>query len=320
MAKQDLTNERLKQMVVKMLRVRMFEEKIDELFLKGLIPGSVHLSIGQEAVSVGVLEALREDDPVIGSHRSHGYCVLKGMDAKEMFAELYGKKTGTCKGKAGSMHLMDREKWMMGATGIVGQQMPIAAGIGLALKMKKEGKVCACFFGDGASNSGAFHESLNVASLWNLPVLYICENNCYAISVSVWCSTSVKDIAQRAVGHGIPGEVVDGMDVVAVYHAAKKAVERARRGEGPSLIECKTYRFMGHSRGDPSYGPYRTKEEFESWKKRDPIHKLVSDLKLSEQEVAKITRAISEEYEEAVRFAEESPYPAEAEALQGIYV
>ena len=306
--------------LVHMLRVRMFEEKIDELYLQGKLPGSIHTSIGQEAVSVGVLNAMREDDLAIGSHRCHGYWVIKGMDVKGMFAELYGKRTGSCKGKAGSMHLIDVTKGVMGAIGIVGQQMPMAAGIGLALKMNGSDRICLCFFGDGASNTGVFHEALNVASLWKLPVIFVCENNGYAVSVPVHRSTSVKDIAQRGQSYNIPGEVVDGMDVLAVYPVAKKAVERARGGEGPSLIECKTYRFLGHSRGDPPYGPYRTKEELESWKEKDPIKKLIADLAIPEDEAARIRKQISEEYEAAVRFAEESPYPASHEALEDIFV
>ena len=315
-----LINDELKRrFVIHMLRVRMFEEKIDELYLQGKLPGSIHTSIGQEAVSVGVLNAMRDDDLAIGSHRCHGYWVIKGMDVKGMFAELYGKRTGACKGKAGSMHLIDVTKGVMGAIGIVGQQMPMAAGIGLALKMKRSDRICLCFFGDGASNTGVFHEALNVASLWKLPVIFVCENNGYAVSVPVHCSTSVKDIAQSGQSYNIPGETVDGMDVLAVYPVAKKAAERARRGEGPSLIECKTYRFLGHSRGDPPYGPYRTKEELESWKQKDPIKKLVIDLNLSEDELSRMRKEISEEYERAVRFAEESPYPDGPEALEDIF-
>ena len=320
MADIRIGDELQRRFLVHMLRVRMFEEKIDELYLQGKLPGSIHTSIGQEAVSVGVLNAMREDDLAIGSHRCHGYWVIKGMDVKGMFAELYGKRTGSCKGKAGSMHLIDVTKGVMGAIGIVGQQMPMAAGIGLALKMNGSDRICLCFFGDGASNTGVFHEALNVASLWKLPVIFVCENNGYAVSVPVHRSTSVKDIAQRGQSYNIPGEVVDGMDVLAVYPVAKKAVERARGGEGPSLIECKTYRFLGHSRGDPPYGPYRTKEELESWKEKDPIKKLIADLAIPEDEAARIRKQISEEYEAAVRFAEESPYPASHEALEDIFV
>jgi len=320
MADIRVDDELQRRFLVHMLRVRMFEEKIDELYLQGKLPGSIHTSIGQEAVSVGVLNAMREDDLAIGSHRCHGYWVIKGMDVKGMFAELYGKRTGSCKGKAGSMHLIDVTKGVMGAIGIVGQQMPMAAGIGLALKMNGSDRICLCFFGDGASNTGVFHEALNVASLWKLPVIFVCENNGYAVSVPVHRSTSVRDIAQRGQSYNIPGEVVDGMDVLAVYPVAKKAVERARGGEGPSLIECKTYRFLGHSRGDPPYGPYRTKEELESWKEKDPIKKLIADLAIPEDEAARIRKQISEEYEAAVRFAEESPYPASHEALEDIFV
>jgi pyruvate dehydrogenase E1 component alpha subunit len=320
MADIRIGDELQRRFLVHMLRVRMFEEKIDELYLQGKLPGSIHTSIGQEAVSVGVLNAMREDDLAIGSHRCHGYWVIKGMDVKGMFAELYGKRTGSCKGKAGSMHLIDVTKGVMGAIGIVGQQMPMAAGIGLALKMNGSDRICLCFFGDGASNTGVFHEALNVASLWKLPVIFVCENNGYAVSVPVHRSTSVKDIAQRGQSYNIPGEVVDGMDVLAVYPVAQKAAERARKGEGPSLIECKTYRFLGHSRGDPPYGPYRTKEELESWKEKDPIKKLIADLAIPEDEAARIRKQISEEYEAAVRFAEESPYPASHEALEDIFV
>jgi len=320
MANFRVNDELKRRFLIHMLRVRMFEEKIDELYLQGKLPGSIHTSIGQEAVSVGVLNAMREDDLAIGSHRCHGYWVIKGMDVKGMFAELYGKRTGACKGKAGSMHLIDVTKGVMGAIGIVGQQMPMAAGIGLALKMNGSDRICLCFFGDGASNTGVFHEALNVASLWKLPVIFVCENNGYAVSVPVHRSTSVRDIAQRGQSYNIPGEVVDGMDVLAVYPVAKKAVERARGGEGPSLIECKTYRFLGHSRGDPPYGPYRTKEELESWKEKDPIKKLIADLAIPEDEAARIRKQISEEYEAAVRFAEESPYPASHEALEDIFV
>jgi pyruvate dehydrogenase E1 component alpha subunit len=320
MADIRIGDELQRRFLVHMLRVRMFEEKIHELYLQGKLPGSIHTSIGQEAVSVGVLNAMREDDLAIGSHRCHGYWVIKGMDVKGMFAELYGKRTGSCKGKAGSMHLIDVTKGVMGAIGIVGQQMPMAAGIGLALKMKRSDRICLCFFGDGASNTGVFHEALNIASLWKLPVIFVCENNGYAVSVPVHRSTSVRDIAQRGQSYNIPGEVVDGMDVLAVYPVAKKAVERARGGEGPSMIECKTYRFLGHSRGDPSYGPYRTKEELESWKEKDPIKKLIADLAIAEDEAARIRKQISEEYEAAVRFAEESPYPPSHEALEDIFV
>lgn len=320
MVNKSVDREKCESFYIKMLKVRMLEEKADELFRKGLVPGSLHTSIGQEALSAGVTEALNEKDIVVGSHRAHGLCLLRGMETKKFFAELLGKKAGICKGKAGSMHIMEFAKGMMGANGIVGQQLPIATGIGFALKLKKTNNVCVCFFGDGASNAGVFHESLNIASLWKLPVIFVCENNGYAVSVPVWCSTSIKDIGQRAISYGIPGDTIDGMDVIEVYRATRKAVERARNGEGPTLIECKTYRFLGHSRGDPPYGPYRTKEELDSWKERDPIKRMLSDIKLSEDKIEEIKRDIASEYEEAVQFAMESPYPDKSEALENIYI
>jgi TPP-dependent pyruvate/acetoin dehydrogenase alpha subunit len=312
--------DKMMEMYVQMVRIRLFEEKIDQLFMKGVLPGSVHTSIGQEAVAVGICQALQEDDLVIGGHRSHGLCVLKKMDPKKMFAELMGKKTGSCKGKGGSMHLMDASKGMLGANAVVGQQMPIAAGVGLALQLKNRKQICACFFGDGASNSGAFHEALNFAAIWKLPVLFVCENNLYALSASCLETTSVKDIADRSKGYGIPGFVVDGMDALAVYEAAVPAVERVRRGDGPALVEAKTYRFLGHSRGDPPYGPYRTKEELESWKKRDSIKRMAATLGLPAGEVDRIRKEIAEEYEAAVRYAEESPYPELEAYAEDIYV
>jgi pyruvate dehydrogenase E1 component alpha subunit len=311
--------ERLMEFYEKMVRIRSFESQLDRLYMAGMVHGSIHTSIGQEAVAVGVCEALQVDDVVTGGHRSHGLCLLKGMDMKAMFAELCGRKTGTCKGKAGSMHLMDPSKGMIGANGIVAQQMPIAAGVGLAIQVKKTGQVCACFFGDGASNAGVFHEALNLASIWKLPVVYICENNLYALTVSTSTSTSVEDIAVRAKSYNIPGLVVDGMDVVKVYEAAVPAIERARSGDGPTLIECKTYRYMGHSRGDPSFGPYRTKEEWEKWRQRDPIKNLGEKLHLPQEEIKRIENEIDEDIQQAITFAEKSPYPEQTQSLEDIY-
>jgi TPP-dependent pyruvate/acetoin dehydrogenase alpha subunit len=245
---------------------------------------------------------------------------MRGADLKAMMAELFGRATGLCKGKGGSMHIVDVKRGMLGAMGIVGAGMPIAAGVGLAIKMQKTGQVCVCFFGDNASNGGPFHEAHNVSSLWKLPVVFVCENNLYGISVSVKKSTSVEDIAVRAKGYNMPGVVVDGMDVLAVYRAAKEAVERARGGEGPSLLECKTYRFLGHSRGDPPYGPYRTKEELDSWKKRDPRLLLIKQGELSPEEVERIDKEVAEAIEEAIRYAEASPQPDIKVALEDVYV
>lgn len=315
-----VSKESFSELYRKLFLIRRFEEKVDELFRQGKIYGSVHTSVGQEAVAVGVAEALKKEDLVMATHRGHGHCLMRRADIKQMMAELFGKATGLCKGKGGSMHIIDVKKGMLGAQGIVGAGMPIATGVGVAIKMQKTGQVCVCFFGDNASNSGPFHEALNVSALWKLPVVFVCENNLYGLSVSVKKSSSVEDIAVRAKAHGgMPGVIVDGMDVLAVYGAAKAAVKRARDGEGPSLIECKTYRFLGHSRGDPPYGPYRSKEEWEMWKKRDPLLLFIKQSSLSPGEVKKIETEVSHAIEEAVHYAEESPQPEVETVLQDIY-
>ena len=316
----ETSKEKFREWYRKLMTIRRFEEKVDEFFRQGKITGAVHTSVGQEAVAVGVSAALEERDLVVATHRGHGHCLMRGADLKAMMAELFGKATGLCRGKGGSMHIVDVKRGMLGAMGIVGAGMPIAAGVGLAIKMQKTGQVCVCFFGDNASNGGPFHEAHNVSSLWKLPVVFVCENNLYGISVSVKKSTSVEDIAVRAKGYNMPGVVVDGMDVLAVYRAAKEAVERARRGEGPSLLECKTYRFLGHSRGDPPYGPYRTKEELDSWKKRDPRLLLIKQGELSPEEIERIDKEVAEAIEEAIRYAEASPQPDIKVALEDVYV
>lgn len=314
-----ISKERARDLYRKLSTVRQFEEKVDELFREGKIFGTVHTSIGQEAIPVGVAEALRENDLVIATHRGHGHCLMRGADLRSMMAELLGKATGLCKGKGGSMHIVDVKKGMLGAMGIVGAGMPIATGVGVALKMQKTGQVCVCFFGDNASNGGAFHESLNVSALWKLPVVFVCENNLYGLSVSVKKTSAVSDIAVRAKAYDIPGIIVDGMDVLAVHEAAQEAVQKARDGGGPSLLECKTYRFLGHSRGDPAYGPYRTKEEVESWKKRDPLLVLIQRGGLSAKDTEEIDKAVDEVVCNAARYAEESPPPELRSALEDIY-
>lgn len=314
-----LSKKRALDLYRKLMTVRRFEEKVDELFRAGVIYGTVHVSVGQEAVAVGVGDALNEDDYVLATHRGHGHCLMRGADPKLMMAELLGKATGLCKGKGGSMHIIDVDKGMLGAMGIVGQGMPLATGVALALKMQKRPQVIVAFFGDNASAGGPFHEAMNCASLWKLPVVFVCENNRYGISVSIEKTSSVKDIAIRANGYDVPGVVVDGMDVLAVQEEAKKAIKRARDGKGPSLLECKTYRFLGHSRGDPPYGPYRTKEELDSWKKRDPLLLLSKQGKLTKAEMEKIEKEVTEELDEAVRFAEESPEPDVQTALEDVY-
>ena len=319
-----LTEEELIDMYQKMLTIRMFEEKAYELFTKGYIPGAIHSSVGQEAVAVGGIAAIRKEDYVLGSHRGHGHCIAKGGDPKRMMAELFGKATGYCKGKGGSMHITDPKVGHLGAISIVGAQIPIAVGVGLSIKLRKTDQVCLCFFGDGAANQGTFHEGLNLASLWKLPVIFICENNLYAVTVHVSKSTSVENIAQRAVAYNMPGVVVDGMDVIAVYKAASEAVKKARNREGPTLIECKTYRYYGHSRGDPPYGPYRKKEEWEEWKRRDPIPRfrsiLIEKNVLTEEDDKRIQQNVVNLIEEAVKFAFESPNPSPEDAFKDIYV
>jgi pyruvate dehydrogenase E1 component alpha subunit len=293
-----------------MAKIRRFEEKVGELFSKGMIPGFVHLYIGQEAVAVGVCANLRKDDYIVSTHRGHGHCIAKGADLKRMMAELFGKKTGFCKGKGGSMHIADYSSGILGANAIVGANIPIASGAAFAAQSKGTGQVSIAFFGDGASNTGAFHEGINIAAVWKLPAIFVCENNLYAISTRATRSIPIDNIADRAVSYGIPGIVVDGMDVVAVYNAAHEAVERARKGEGPTLMECKTYRFCGSFEGDPQQ--YRTKNEREDWEKKDPLNfgkKLVKIGHLTEPEIERIEREIKSALEEAVKYAKESPYP-----------
>jgi len=305
--------EKIISMYKKMLKIRLFEEKIGEEYAKGLVPGLVHLYIGQEAVAVGVCEHLRKDDYVFGTHRGHGIAIAKGLPLNKLAAEILGKETGCCKGRGGSMRVADVESGLMYSCPIVGAGLPLAVGAGLSIKLRGTDQVAVCFFGDGASNTGDFHESLNLAAIWNLPVIFVCENNMYAISVSVKYSTSVEDISRRAHGYNILGVVVDGNDVIAVYEAAREAVQRAREGKGPTLLECKTYRLTGHGTTDPGTG-YRSKEEIEEWKKKCPIRRiedyLLKEGILTEEDLKRIREITSREVEDAIKFAEESPYPS----------
>ncbi|MBI2880393.1 MAG: thiamine pyrophosphate-dependent dehydrogenase E1 component subunit alpha [Candidatus Tectomicrobia bacterium] len=303
----------------RMLLIRKFDEMADKLFQEGHVKGSIHTSIGQEAVSMGVCANLTREDVIVSTHRGHGSAIAKGSDVKAMMAELLGRRTGLCKGKGGSMHIADLPHGLYGANPIVGANIPIAAGIALSFRLRKKPNVCVSLFGDGASNQGTFHEGLNMAAIWKLPVIYVCENNGYAVSFSTGRSTSVADIADRARGYDIPGVVVDGMDVLEVYEAAKQAVERARAGKGPSLLEMKTYRFRGHSRGDPPSGVYRTKEELERWLAKDSIARLEKHLKMTKEEVQAVSAAVDAEIQEAVQFALSSEFPAPEEALEDIY-
>ena len=314
-------SEKLIEMYRKMLEIRQFEEKVYELYGQNLVPGTIHLYAGQEAVAVGVCANLRKEDYIVSTHRGHGHCIAKGADLKRVMAEILGKKTGYCRGKGGSMHIADFSIGILGATGVVGAGIPIAVGAGLSIKLRGTDQVVACFFGDGASNQGTFHEGINMAAIWKLPVLFVCENNLYAMGTRQSRAMLIENISERAAAYGIPGVTVDGNDVLAVYEAAKEAVERAKRGEGPTLIECKTYRHKGHSRMDPA--TYRSKEEVEYWLRKDPIPRFRDRLLemgiLTEGEAKKIEEEVLREIEEAVKFALESPYPEPEEALKDVY-
>jgi pyruvate dehydrogenase E1 component alpha subunit len=308
-------------MYEKMLKIRYFEEKVFELYGQNLVPGTIHLYAGEEAVAVGVCSSLRKDDYVTSTHRGHGHCIAKGAELKRTMAEILGKKTGYCKGKGGSMHIADFQAGMLGATAVVGAGLPIAVGAGLSAKLRKTDQVVACFFGEGASNQGTFHESINMASAWSLPVIFVCENNLYAMGTRQSRIMNIENISDRAGAYGISGVTVDGNDVLAVFEASQKAVEHARSGAGPTLIECKTYRQKGHSRVDPA--KYRSKEEVARWLAKDPINRfreaLLKNDVFSQAEFQKIGENVTAEIEEAVKFAVESPYPAPEEALEDVY-
>ncbi len=301
-----------------MVRIRRFEERAIELFMAGELPGFLHSSLGQEAVAAGACAALREDDYITSTHRGHGHVIAKGLRLDRMMAELYGNKTGYCKGKGGSMHIADFARGVLGANGIVGAGIPIATGAALSIKMRRSAQVALAFFGDGATSQGAFHEAANLAAVWELPVIYVCENNLYAVSLHQSRQMKVADVAQRAAAYGFPGWVVDGNDPVAVYQAVARAAERARQGGGPTLIECKTYRWMGHYIGDP--GNYRPAEEVAQWKARDPLalfeRRLIEQGLLPQEEIARVHHEVQAEVEAAVEFARRSPAPSPEDALE----
>ncbi|MDP7637133.1 MAG: thiamine pyrophosphate-dependent dehydrogenase E1 component subunit alpha [Phycisphaerae bacterium] len=317
-----IKKDRLKWIYERMCLIRKFEDHVHDEFAAGAIAGFVHLYAGEEAIAVGTMANLRDDDSITSTHRGHGHCIAKGVDINAMLAEIYGKATGACKGKGGSMHIADMTKGMLGANGIVGAGPPLACGAALAAKLRGTDQVTACFFGDGASNQGTFHESLNLASIWDLPIVFVAENNVYAETTSTDYSMRVPNIADRAVAYGIPGVVVDGMDVFAVYDAAAEAVARARKGKGPTLLEGKTYRYYGHFEGDTIL--YRTKQEEQSYKDRDPIlqfHKRVlEEGLLSEDQLAKIDQQTDTTLKKAKIFAAASPFPEPQECLEDVYV
>ena len=314
----------LMHLLEKMLEIRFFEEKIVDQYARGNVPGLAHLYIGEEAVAVGACANLNKDDLITSTHRGHGHCIAKGAELKPMMAELFGKKTGYCKGKGGSMHIADMEVGMLGAMGIVGSGAPIAVGAALAAKKRKSGQVVICFFGDDATNTGAFHESSNFAALHKLPVVFVCENNFYGISVSIERHTAIKNIADRASGYAMPGVIVDGNDVLAVYEMVGKVLRAARNGEGPTLVECKTYRWRGHFEGDPNLGArYRTKEEIKEWMAKCPIKRLkdriIKQKLASKKEIVKLEEDIRKRVEEALLYANESPFPKDEEVLEDIF-
>lgn len=314
-------NEKLLAMYKSMVTIRLFETRVSDLFAAGKLPGFIHLYIGEEAVATGVCAHLKGQDYITSTHRGHGHLIAKGGDLNKMMAELYGKKTGYCKGKGGSMHIADVDLGILGANGIVGGGPPIAAGAAFGIKAQGSDGVVACFFGDAASNQGTFHEGLNIASVWKLPVIFVCENNLYGISVKQTRHQNISDVADRANAYDIPGVVVDGNDVMAVYEAAGEAIKRARAGKGPSLIECKTYRWRGHFEGDPTI--YRPKEELEAWMKKDPIPRFEASLKemgvITDAGIAATKQEIGDKVEAAIKFSEESPWPALAEIVDDVY-
>ncbi|KEI78578.1 acetoin:2,6-dichlorophenolindophenol oxidoreductase subunit alpha [Clostridium botulinum A2 117] len=304
-----------------MLKIRKFEQVAMNTFAEGKIPGFVHLYIGEEAVATGVCANLKDSDYITSTHRGHGHILAKGGDLKFMMAELFGKATGYCKGKGGSMHIADATKGILGANGIVGAGHNIAVGAGLSAQYRGTDQVCVCFFGDASTNQGTFHESLNMASVWKLPVVFVCENNLYGISMSQNRHQAIKDVADRGVAYNVPGIVVDGNDVFAVYEAAKEAIKRAREGKGPTLIECKTYRHRGHFEGDPCV--YKPTEEQEQWLAKDPIPRfekyLVENEILTEEKLKEVQNKVESQIDEAVDFANNSPYPELESVLEDVY-
>ncbi len=319
-ASKKLSAQELVKMYDTMLTIRAFEEKVAYFFSRGMIHGTTHLYIGEEATAVGVISNLTDKDLITSTHRGHGHTIAKGIDINRMMAELLGKEDGYCKGKGGSMHIADLTRGNLGANGIVGGGIPIAVGAGITTKMKKIDRAVVCFFGDGALNEGSFHESVNLASIWDLPVLFVCENNQYGMSMSRRKSINVEDLAERAKAYGIPGESVDGNDVLAVYNAAAKGVDYVKK-KGPMLIISETYRYMGHSKSDANR--YRTKEEIAEWRQKDPIQRLRRHLLenglADEKLLAEREAAAKQTIEDAVAFAEASPEPKLEDILDDVY-
>ena len=314
----ELGPTRAREMLQQMALIRAFEEKAEELYSLGRVHGTMHLSIGQEATAVGAANAIRRGDYLLNHHRGHGHCLAWfDSDVNVMMAEFLGKETGYCRGRGGSMHIANVEANNLGANGIVAGGVPIALGVGLSIKIRKTDQVCLVTFGDGASNEGAFHESLNMASIWRLPVVYLCENNQYAMSMAISKAINVEHISQRSAAYGIPGVTVDGNDVLAVYEAVKTAAEAARSGQGPTLVEAVTYRWRGHSKSDKQV--YRTRDVVKQWQQRDPIPAFASVLGLGDSELEMIRQEAASLIDEAVVFAEASPEPDVKSIGDGVY-
>jgi TPP-dependent pyruvate/acetoin dehydrogenase alpha subunit len=318
----SLNKEKLIDVYTTMLRIRKFEEKVAELFAEGKLPGFVHLYAGEEAIAAGVCAHLTDRDFITSTHRGHGHCIAKGVDINSMMAEVYGKATGACKGKGGSMHIADVHKGMLGANGIVGAGGPLACGSGLMAKTLGTDQVTVCFFGDGAAEQGTMHEAMNLACCWKLPVVFVCENNGYAESTPWGYHCAAKNISDRAVAYDMPGLTVDGTDFFAIYEVAEEAVGRARRGEGPTLVECRGFRYFGHFQGDAML--YFTEEEKAQNRARDPIEgfkkRVVGRGLLSEADLAGIETKIEAKIQEAVLFAEQSPWPSSEDLMTDVYV
>jgi pyruvate dehydrogenase E1 component alpha subunit len=316
-----LSKTKKRELLRQMYTIRAFEEMAEQLYAVGKVHGTMHLSIGMEASAVGSIAALRPDDLILSTHRGHGHCIAKGADLNLMMAEFMGKENGYCRGRGGSMHIADVAGGNLGANGVVGGGIATAMGVALGLKMQKSDKICLCFFGDGAANMGSFHEPLNMAAIWTLPVVYVCENNQYAMSFSVKRAFAIERISDRAAAYGMPGVTVDGNDLTAVYEAVSEAVKQARAGKGPSLIENVTYRWRGHSKSDANR--YRTREEIESWMEKCPIKRfhtrLIEEGVLTEAQAAQIEEQAYAAVDDAVAFAEASPEPVLETIEEGVY-
>jgi TPP-dependent pyruvate/acetoin dehydrogenase alpha subunit len=318
-----ISNQVLMDLHLRMLRIRRFEEEAGKLMEDGKIPGALHLYVGQEAVASGVMQHLSNDDQITSTHRGHGHIIAKGGEFKQMFAELFGRSTGYCKGKGGSMHISNMALGVLGANGIVGGGLTIAVGAAFSNKFRKTKDVAAAFFGDGASNEGSFHEAANMAALFKLPCVFVCENNGYGEYTPQANHQAIVDVADRAAGYGMPGVIVDGMDVIAVHEAAGEAIERARKGKGPTLLECKTYRFYDHV-GVRGMGlTYRTDEELQAWKKRDAISnfedQLVKMKVTTKKKLENVLAKVNTEIKAGIQFAEDSPYPSPEDLLEDVY-